>query len=155
MLMSVYVPGLSVWLPVMLPVDTPPVQGLQGGVRYDIGSVAAGIPIAGQGPAWAVHVTALWPQLDPWPPVVSAVPATPKVPAQTVTAFPALKLPLSLIPQVGAFRTALPMTSTPSIAELGDPSVYKQPPPEVTPLTFVATARAVSVSLLIPRTFMK
>src|ERR1700730_923043 len=133
----------------------PAEHGEHGGVREPNGSVAAGIPVAGHGPAWAVHVTALLPQLEPWPPVSSDVPETPKVPAQTVTAPIPTKLPLSLIPQVGAFSVACPLRLTPSIAAFGAPSVYKQPPPEVTPLTFVATARAVSVSLLIPRTFMK
>src|ERR1700751_2181895 len=114
--------------------DEPPVHGEQGGVSLDNGSVAAGMPVAGQGPAWAVHVTALFPQVDPLPPVLSAVPETPKVPAQTVSALPALgKSPLAFIPQVGAFRNTLPMTLTPSIAEFGGPRVYKQPPPEVTP----------------------
>ena len=108
--------------------------GLHGGVRYDIGSVAAGIPVAGHGPAWALHVTALFVQVEPWLPVSEEVPATPKVPAQTVSAFPqVLKLPLSAIPHVIAFRVACPLMLTPSMAELGAPSVYKQPPPEVTP----------------------
>src|SRR5579862_7458331 len=97
-----------------------------GGVRYDSGSVAAGIPVAGHGPACAVHVTALSLQVDPWPPVLSATPETPNVPAQTVRAFPlVVKSPLSLIPQVGAFSVACPLMRTPSIAAFGGPSVYK------------------------------
>ena len=45
----------------------------------------------------------------------------------------------------------------PSIEALGVPSVYRQPyvVPFVPPLKFVATARAVIVSLLTPKTFMK
>ena len=126
--------------------DAPPVHGLQGGVRYDMGSVAAGIPVAGQGPAWALHVTALFVQVEPELPVSEEVPLTPKVAAQTVNACPAvLKLPLSAIPQVIAFRVACPFMLTPSMAELGGPNVYKQPPPLVAPLKFVATARAVTV----------
>jgi hypothetical protein len=134
----------------------PPVHGEHGGVSEDNGSVAAGIPVDGQGPAWALHVTALFVQVEPEPPVSEEVPATPKVPAQTVSAPPlVLKLPLSAIPQVRAFKVACPLMLTPSMEELGGPSVYKQPPPVVAPLKFVATARAVSVSLLTPRILMK
>src|SRR5690348_17962157 len=65
-----------------------------------------------------------------------------------------LKSPLSTIPQFAASRTALPFMFTPSMLDVGGPSVYKQPlfgPP----LVFVATARAVTTCLRTPKIFMK
>jgi hypothetical protein len=61
------------------------------------------------------------------------------------------KSPLTTIPQLEAFRIAGPLILIPEMAEAGVPNVYKQPfPPR-----FVATARAVIVSLFMDRTFMK
>jgi hypothetical protein len=61
------------------------------------------------------------------------------------------------MPQDGAYNVAFPLMLTPSIVELGGPSVYKQPviDPLVPPLVFVATARAVIVLRVTPKIFMK
>jgi hypothetical protein len=96
-----------------------------------------------------VHVTV------PPCPVLFQSPAIPKVPALTSSAFPLVsKFPLSIIPQLGPLSVAFPLMLTPSMLLDGAPKVYKQPFP-FPPLTFVATARAVMVSVLVPKTLMK
>src|SRR5215472_15323511 len=87
-----------------------------GGVRYDKGSAAKGMLSAGQ-VAEAVHVTV------PPGPLFAQFPEMPKVLALTFSAFPlVLKSPLSTIPQVGAFRVALPLMLTPSMLFAGGPN---------------------------------
>jgi hypothetical protein len=159
---KIYIPALKLQL--VLPVSvmplyvpgTAPVPGqvklagapTAGGVRDANGFTEAGVLNVGHESGVTVHVTV--------PPAEQHVPETPKVPALTVSAFPAvLKLPLSLIPQVLAFRVAFPLMLTPSMLAAGAPNVYKQPPPFAPPLTFVATARAVIASLLTPKILMK
>jgi hypothetical protein len=73
----------------------------------------------------------------------------------TLYLFPTVsRLPLSEIPQFGAFKIALPWASIPVIAFVGGPNVNKQLL-LVPPLTFVATARAVTSWLLTPKICMK
>ena len=136
-------------LPPLTSIEPVAMHGKHGGVRYDSGSAPAGILGVGHEAVGTLHVTV------PPGPLETLLPDIPKVAAFTTRAFPlVLKLPLSTIPHVGAFKVALPLMLTPSMLAEGAPSVYRQPL-LIPPLRFVATARAVIACLLIPRTFMK
>jgi hypothetical protein len=96
--------------------DAPPCLG--GRVRYDIGSVAAGIPVAGRASrAFTATLCCAGRTLASGVGRVRA----PKVPAQTVKAFPeVLKLPLSAIPHVIADHMSIDVDALDG--ELGAPA---------------------------------